>query len=209
MNNMTSRKYFNIWQQNVVKSSTSQHDLLAKADPNKWDIIALQEPYLNHLQLTQANQHWMVMYPSNKNLQGQACTHSIILINKKIDSPQIQQINIPSSDITAIKISTRNRSLIVINLYNNINLNLNIAAIADMWNTHGNGWTSGNDPTEVILLGDFNHHHSMWEPSKNDNLKSLDCLLNPLLELIINMRLEMILLCSTPTLEACNTGNWT
>ena len=111
--------------------------------------------------------------------------------------------------LTNCKISTENHSLIIINLYNDISHNLNITSIADLWGTHGNGWTSGNNPTEVVLLGDFNHHHSMWEPSKNDHLKSSDQLLNPLLKLIVNMRLKMILLCSTPTLEACNTGNWT
>ena len=209
MNDTTSRKYFNIWQQNVAKSSTSQHNLLAKADPNDWDIITLQEPYLDHLQLTWANPHWMVLYPSNKNLQGQPHTRSIILINKKIDSSQIQQIDIPSSDITAVKITTENHTLILINLYNNIHHNHNIETIANTWNTHENNWTRGNGQAEIVLLGDFNRHHSIWEPSKNDHLKSPDQLLNPLLELIVNMRLEMTLPHNTPTLEACNTGNWT
>ena len=68
MNDTTTKKYFNIWQQNIAKSSTSQHDLLAKANPNDWDIIALQEPYLDHLKLMRANPHWMVLYHSNKNL---------------------------------------------------------------------------------------------------------------------------------------------
>ena len=116
----------------------------------------------------------MVLYPSNNNLQGQTRVRSIILINKKIDSSQIQQINIPSSDITAVKITTDNHSLIIINLYNDINHNLNIETIADTWNTHKNNWTAGNAQTEIVLLGDFNHHHSIWEPNTNDHLKSPD-----------------------------------
>jgi hypothetical protein len=174
MNVTTPRKYFNIWQQNVAKSSTSQHNLLAKADPSKWDIITLQEPYIDHLQLMQANPHWTVMYPSNKNLQGQSHIRSIILINKKIDLSQIQQIGIPSSNVTAVKVTTGNHSLIVINLYNDINHNCNIKSITEAWNSHENSWTAGNGQTEVILLGDFNQHHSMWEPSANNHLKSPD-----------------------------------
>jgi len=43
----------------------------------------------------------------------------------------------------------------------------------------------------------------------NNHLTSPDRLLNPLLDLVVNMRLEMALPRDTPTLESCNTGNWT
>ena len=43
----------------------------------------------------------------------------------------------------------------------------------------------------------------------NDHLTSSNRLLNPLLDLIVNMRLEMALPRDTPTLEAHNSGNWT
>ena len=118
MNTPHNARHTQIWQQNVAKSSTAQHDVLAKADPKSWDIIALQEPYLDHLGLTRANSHWTVIYPSNKNQENQNRTRSIILINTNIDSTQIQQINIQSSNITAIQISTPSRSLLLINIYN-------------------------------------------------------------------------------------------
>ena len=102
MNEPLPKKYFKIWQQNIAKSSTAQHDLLAKANPNDWDIIALQEPYLDHLGLTRANSHWTVIYPSNKNLNNQNRARSVLLINAKIDSSQVQQIKILSSDITVM-----------------------------------------------------------------------------------------------------------
>src|SRR5712671_6439351 len=106
MNMTTSPKLFQIWQQNVAKSNTAQQDLLAKANLKDWDIIALQEPYLDHLRLTHTNSHWTVLYPSNKNLQNQNCAWSVLLINTKIDSSQVQQITINSSNITAVKITT-------------------------------------------------------------------------------------------------------
>ncbi len=69
-------------------------------------------------------------------------------------------------------------------------------------------WTHG-PTTEIIILGDFNRHHSTWEAMHNNHLTSPDRLLNLLLDLVVNMRLEMALPRDTPTLESRNTGNWT
>jgi hypothetical protein len=208
MNDTTTTRHIHIWQQNIAKSGIAQHNLLAKANPTNWEIIALQEPYLNHLGLTHAHNHWNIYYPSSKNLTNQKHTCSIILTNTNITSSQIQQINIQSSDITAIKITTTTQSLIIINVYNDNGNNDSINTLSDTWMEHENTWL-GNQDTKIIILGDFNQHHSIWESRTNSHLTSLDRLLNPLLDLIINMHLEMALLCNIPTLEACNTGNWT
>ena len=156
MNRTATTKFFQIWQQNIAKSSMAQHNLLAKAHPSKWDIIVLQEPYLDHLGLTWANSHWTVLYPSNKNLKNQNHTWSILLINTKIDSSQIQQININSSDITAVKITTNTHSIIIINIYNDIHHNQTINTLAEVWATNENNWILNHNATELLLLGDFN-----------------------------------------------------
>ncbi|KAG6858909.1 hypothetical protein C0991_001740, partial [Blastosporella zonata] len=44
-----------IWQQNVRKSFTTQADLINSIRPEAWDIVALQEPYLNSYGNTMAN----------------------------------------------------------------------------------------------------------------------------------------------------------
>jgi predicted secreted protein len=71
MNMSRNARHFRIWQQNVAKSSVVQHDVLANANPKDWDIIAIQEPYMDFLGLTRANPHWNVIYPSNKNQENQ------------------------------------------------------------------------------------------------------------------------------------------
>ncbi|OBZ69995.1 hypothetical protein A0H81_10500 [Grifola frondosa] len=53
-----------IWQQNLNKSLDAQLDLLHAANPDNYDLLLLQEPYLDHLNLTRANHHWTVVYPS-------------------------------------------------------------------------------------------------------------------------------------------------
>ena len=208
MNMMMKSRPFRIWQQNVAKSSTAQHDLLAKAKPQDWDVIALQEPYLNHLQLTHANPHWNVIYPSNRNLDRQARVRSILLINTNIPSGQVSQIVVQSSDVTAMRIETTSRPLILINIYNDNTHSRSIDAISNEWTTHEGTWLSNPD-TELLILGDFNWHHSTWEVCNNAHLTSQDRLLTPLLDLVVNMRLEMALPHGIPTLEARNTGNWT
>ena len=186
MNGNNPPKCFHIWQQNVAKSLTAQHDVLAKADPKKWDILALQEPYLDSIGLTQANPFWNVTYPSNKNLENQNRIRSIILVNTKIHSSQIQQIPILSSDITAVKITTDAHTLILVNVYNDNNHNQSIDTLANEWESHEDAWLR-NPSTELIVLGNFNRHHSTWEAPHNDHLTSHDRLLNPLLDLIVNM----------------------
>src|SRR5258706_2456957 len=208
MNDTNTTKHFCIWQQNVVKSSTAQYDVLANANPKNWDIIALQEPYLDSIGLTQANMHWNVIYPSNKNLENQNRIRSIILVNTNIQSAQVQQIKIQSSDIMAIKIMTNACTLLLINIYNDNGHNQSIDTIANEWETHEDEWTL-NPMTKIIVLGNFNRHHRTWEATHNDHLMSQDRLLNPLLDLIVNMQLEMALPHDIPTLEARNSGNWT
>jgi hypothetical protein len=208
MNAPPSNNRLHIWQQNVAKSSIAQHDVLAKANPGEWDIIALQEPYLDHLGLTHANPHWNVLYPSNKNLENQKRFRSIILTNTNIASSQIQQISLQCSDITAIRITTPTRSLLLFNIYNDNTNNDTINTLANEWELRENEWST-LPATEILVLGDFNRHHSTWETRRNAHLSSPDCLLNPLLDLIVNMRLEMALPRDIPTLEARNTGNWT
>src|SRR5258706_6348985 len=108
----------------------------------------------------------------------------------------------------AIKIMTNACTLLLINIYNDNGHNQSIDTIANEWETHEDEWTL-NPMTKIIVLGNFNRHHRTWEATHNDHLMSQDRLLNPLLDLIVNMQLEMALPHDIPTLEARNSGNWT
>ena len=74
---------------------------------------------------------------------------------KKIHSEQVSQIDIQSTDVTAIQIRTNSRIVIIIKVYNDNMHNRAIDAISNKWETHENTWLA--DPsTEIIVLGDFN-----------------------------------------------------
>ena len=51
-------KRLRIWQQNLNKSDKAQYDLNNSLIHNEWDIILLQEPYIDTLGGTRANHHW-------------------------------------------------------------------------------------------------------------------------------------------------------
>ena len=75
-----------IWQQNLNKSHAAQLTLLNGPLAKQWDILALQEPVIDHrLGLTKANSHWRVVYPAHKYTQD-ALPRAITLVNTKLST---------------------------------------------------------------------------------------------------------------------------
>jgi hypothetical protein len=74
-----------IWQQNVNKSSSCQHDLLSNNHLNNMgiNIIALQEPSVNFVNCMIASKDWFPLYPSMHSLSPNK-TRSLLLINMTI-----------------------------------------------------------------------------------------------------------------------------
>ena len=54
-----------IRQQNVHKSKTAQAYVLNTTNPKDWDVLALQEPWLDSFGDSHGLQYWHVIYPSN------------------------------------------------------------------------------------------------------------------------------------------------
>ena len=208
MNSTPTRTDVKIWQQNLGKSLIAQQEMLATAHPTDWDVLAIQEPYIDNLGNTRANPKWSVIYPTSTNREAQHPPRTVILVNTRIPSETITQIDIESGDITAITINTSQRPLTIINIYNANEHNNTIETLSEKWERQEGAFKPGPN-TEILLLGDFNRHHPAWEPTDNAHLTSPDRLLNPLLDLIVNMRLEMTLPRDLPTLEARNGGRWT
>ena len=72
--------YLKILQMNLNKSMIAQHALLAFADLDFYNILALQEPYLDSQSLTRANPSWVVVYPSTYD-HNHLLTCSVLLIH--------------------------------------------------------------------------------------------------------------------------------
>ena len=117
-----TQRLFQIWQQNVNKLLESQLDLLESLRRNKYDICAIQEPYVDFNGKTRANHNWTTIY-SNMHQEHPDRTRSVILVNANLLTDAWKQINIEHPDITAIEIQGQFGTLQIINIYNDCNNN--------------------------------------------------------------------------------------
>ncbi|KAF8224631.1 DNase I-like protein [Tricholoma matsutake] len=191
---------FQMWQQNVNKSLESQLDLLESLRRNKYDMCAIQEPYMDFNGKTCANRNWITIYP-NMHQDNPDRTRSVILVNANLLTDAWKQINIEHLDITAIEIKGQFGTLQIINIYNNCNNNNALTHIsAYMRDRERQRHTAG--PLHTIWLGDFNRHHPLWDEARNTHLfttQNLD-LTQPLLNMLGRHNMKMVLPPQIPTL---------
>jgi hypothetical protein len=107
-----------IWQQNVNKSPTCQHDIISSRyliDLGA-NIVALQEPAINCFSKTIATRDWTPVYPSTHEMHPEN-TRSVILVKAKLTSDSWQQLDCPSGDVTIIQLSGNWGKLTIYNIY--------------------------------------------------------------------------------------------
>lgn len=196
-----------IWQQNARKSLTANDYILNQANPAEWDIILIQEPYIDHFGNARGNQYWRVLYPSNHLTDDQARTRSIILINTNIATNSYTSLPIPNSDITAIRLDGDFGHCSIFNIYNDCTHNGSLEALATYLTEYGH-IARPSDTDHMLWFGDFNRHHPLWEEEGNRGLFNCEAFIEPLLDLISDYDMTMALPPNTPTYETV-TGNWT
>ena len=198
-----------ILQQNVNKSNTAQFDLLHSASPDDYDIIAIQEPYIDHLKNTRATAHWRVVYPAVADTDAAPRARSILLVNRKLSTNTWSPLRIPHSDITAITLTTAHATIALVNTYIDADHDTAIHATAralTRWASRDRAGEAG-----MIWLGDFNRHHPSWDSISNAHLFTRAHLdkAEVLLTKLADLDLRMALPASIPTLEATRTKNHT
>jgi hypothetical protein len=86
---MAVKDQLKIWQQNLNKSPTCQYDLLSSSKLIKMniDIVALQEPAINHNNLSIVAKDWITIYPSTHGSKPKS-TRALLLIWVQISTDQ-------------------------------------------------------------------------------------------------------------------------
>jgi ribonuclease HI len=193
----------NIWQQNVNKSPTSQHDLISSKYliDSGANIVALQEPATNFLNMTIATKDWIPVYPSTHNTQPKK-SRSIILIKASLTSDSWQQLDFPSGDVTIIQVKGVWGKLSIFNIYNDCEHDNTINILSDY--SHRNADIIGNTTVgnaHTIWLGDFNRHHPHWDNPEDTRLFTREAVnaAEVLIGAVAEAGLEMILPSGTPT----------
>ncbi|KAG5731524.1 hypothetical protein E4T56_gene5479 [Termitomyces sp. T112] len=196
-----------IWQHNVHKSSTAQADVLAVACPKEWDVLTIQEPYLDFLGNSRASSYWRVLYPSDHRKDGSTHSCSVLLINTNNPTDAFTQLTIHSTDITAIRFAGEFGFLSLFNVYNDCKHNEVLTTLSSFLSSSAHiAHPSASDC--MLWLGDFNHHHPLWEPVDNHHLNSPKDFIQPLLDMLTAYDMELALPPGIPTLQTAS-DRWT
>ena len=161
-----------IWQQNVNKSRVCQHDILSsgKLAREGIDIVALQEPAINHFATMVTTNDWTVLYPST-HMQDPSKTRSVILIRSNISTDSWSQIDINSGDISAILIQGTWGKLAIYNAYIDCSHDKGIEDLGAATNAfEENSRRTPEQQAHTIWLGDFNRHHPHWDNASDNRL---------------------------------------
>ena len=161
-----------IWQQNVNKSLTCQHDIISskKLIDKEVSIVTLQEPAINFVNKTIATKDWTLIYPSTHDKHPDQ-TRSILLIRSALTSNSWQQLAFPSGDVTAVQLKGNWGSLAIFNVYNDTTHNHTIEQLTDFCHRHRHDLESNEAGTaHSIWLGNFNRHHPYWDNPEDTQL---------------------------------------
>ncbi|KAI9062356.1 hypothetical protein FKP32DRAFT_1532383, partial [Trametes sanguinea] len=83
-----------------------------------YDVIALQEPYLDRLSLTRSTPHWRVVYPTVHRADPTRRSRAVLLVSKKLSTNIWNPVAVPHPDICAITIRAEDAApLHLFNLY--------------------------------------------------------------------------------------------
>ena len=196
-----------IWQQNARKSARNTNYILNTADPSKYDIILIQEPWFDHLGKTRGTHNWRIVYPLTIYHDDHDPIRSIILINTNISTNIYTTLDIPCSDIMAVRLKGDFSYCSIFNIYNDCTNNNTTTALQNYLSTHSS--EALPSPTDHMLwLGDFNQHHPLWETNDNRHLYNSADMINPLIDLITEHNMVIALPPEIPTYETV-TSNWT
>lgn len=194
-----------ILQANVNTSRNSQEELINSQYIIKYDIIALQEPFLDFKSDTRATSQWRAIYPTNHTRDiGTRKTRAILLINKRIRADAFQPLRLNSPDIVAVRIigNEPNRHMDIYNIYA---CGDSETALRQMERK------PTPEDADEIWLGDFNCHDPLWDEDRNHHLftPAAKRRSNIIIKATTDRNLYQALPKDIPTLHVFWTGNLT
>ena len=195
-----------IWQQNTRKSQVA-HQYILNTNPSLFNLILIQEPWIDSFGNARGSCNWWVIYPSSRYNDNHNTIHSIILVNTNISTDSYIPLHIPRSNITVLHLKGNFGHCAIFNIYNDCTNNESTDTLKAYLLT--NLPTAQPLPNDhMFWFGDFNHHHPLWESDANWCLFSSPYLVDPLIDLVSDHNMILTLPAETATYESA-TGNWT
>lgn len=137
----------------------------------QWDIVMLQEPYLDSLGNPKATSNWQVVKPFQASYDNAPPIRSIIMVNTRLKSDSWEIIDMPNTnnDLTGIQLRTEKGNFSIFNIYNDCSHSQTLELLKNFIN----GNKTKILPTEkdmILLGGDLNRHHPLWESEYDEHL---------------------------------------
>ena len=189
-----------IWQANLHKHRERTHGTLNDTDMKDYMMLMIQEPYYCEYEPWTgfpSHQSWTLYEPTLKDLTGRPPRAATYVNKSQILPAQITPINIPSSDVVAIQIHRQGfKPLTVINVYNpcDAGISVQLHEALRLRQIHED---------EIILAGDFNCHHPMWNPL---NYLRHDLEADHLVDLAMDLGLSLLIPPGTVTYPRAQTA---
>jgi exonuclease III len=186
---MNSKPTITILQYNLHKCQARTDSILNHPDSEKYTLLLLQEYYWSPY--TKKNPQ----HPSWTTIEPPATAgeqpHVIIYINKKrLATASFAQVNLPFKDtvIVTIKTNETNKPTLIINIYNPGDSSL-IRPLRKYLRTN----IRKENYHAIIIAGDFNLHHPMWNPPDHEQHDQHDKEMDELIELMMSYGLKQLL----------------
>ncbi|THU94331.1 hypothetical protein K435DRAFT_561453, partial [Dendrothele bispora CBS 962.96] len=118
------------------KSKAAQLDIANEHKHNKlsdtFDIICIQEPYINSIGNIYQGNRWTTIYPTDKFSREAEPTRSVILVNKRLNTDAWMQIDVHSTkDITAVRVKGTQGEIDIYCIYNDCTHSENIGILEE------------------------------------------------------------------------------
>jgi len=206
------KDHINIWQQNVNKLPTCQHDLLSsdKLMSMNIDIVAIQEPAMINKNHLIASKEWISVYPTMHATNPEK-TRLLTLIRAQISTDSWNQLDFLSSNVTVVQLSGAWGKLTIFNIYNEGECNNTINLLTKYHqDNHPSLENSRVGTAHQIWLGDFNRHHPYWDDLRDSRLFTNTAIVaaESLIEAVADAGLDMALPGGIPTHCHSVTKHW-
>ena len=209
---MDQLNYTKIWQQNVNKSRTSQHNLISNnfLVSNKVSILALQEPSIDKDGYTLASRDWVTVYPTPHRKPNTA-TRAVTLIRASFNPDNWKQLDFPSGDVVVIQTQGDWGKLTLINVYNDCDNDDTIHLLSEFHSRNqAELYQADVGTAHVLWVGDYNRHHPYWDDPRDDRLFTNEATeaAKKLIEAVADAGLDLALPSGIPTHRHNVTKLW-
>src|SRR5436190_7171090 len=187
-----------ILQNNLRKNQARTHSVLNHPDTKQYAILLLQEQFcFPRTKLSPTHPSWTLYEPTTSNNEQ---PRSAIYVNKNlINAARITHIQLPINDVTAIEITTKDpQPMLIINVYKPCDKKI----IPELHNYLQNRLTT-RKYTTIIIAGDFNTHHPLWNPSEYERH---DEEADTLVEMMAELELDLLIPAGTITYPNAGTA---